>query len=241
MAHSPPPTDSHKPQRRPKISNISLTDRPAWKALRAMRMRCAARPSSNCSRRSQSRNAHEHRGVFVCSSTIRRTGTRMRRSNCSCSLLRNAAYGSASKQYLSGEKIDVAEVRAVLHVLCERPSLSGSLWMAKTWSLKCTRCSEMSAFAHHVRSGQWRGRTGERVKNVVDIGIGGSDLGPVMRMRLNTAQTGSDLPLRLKRRPERICRGHARSARRRDTLPDCFEDLTTLETMTNAHSARDGS
>ena len=80
-----------------------------------------------------------------------------------------------------GEKINATEGRAVLHVALRAPReqrllLDGQDVVAKVHAV----LDRMSAFAERVRSGAWRGHTGERIRNVVNLGIGGSDLGPVM-------------------------------------------------------------
>ena len=75
----------------------------------------------------------------------------------------------------------------------------------------------MAAFADRVRSGAWKGHTGKRIRNVINIGIGGSDLGPVMAYEALQAlqRARHDLPLRLQRRRHRLRRGDARSRSRR--------------------------
>jgi glucose-6-phosphate isomerase len=80
-----------------------------------------------------------------------------------------------------GEKINVTENRAVLHVALRAPRRK-SIWStARTWCPACTRCStRWPRSPNRVRSGEWKGHTGKRIRNVINIGIGGSDLGPVM-------------------------------------------------------------
>ena len=80
-----------------------------------------------------------------------------------------------------GEKINITEKRAVLMWLCARRGRIHLLWTARTWCPKFTPCStRWPTFSNRVRSGEWKGHTGKRIRNVVNIGIGGSDLGPVM-------------------------------------------------------------
>src|SRR5205823_10391029 len=81
----------------------------------------------------------------------------------------------------AGEKINVTENRAVLHVALRAPrdaviEVDGENVVPKVHEM----LERMSAFADSVRSGEWKGHTGRRIRNVVNIGIGGSDLGPVM-------------------------------------------------------------
>ena len=81
----------------------------------------------------------------------------------------------------AGEKINITEDRAVLHVALRAPKGQKILVDGKDVVPEVHEVLEkMSAFAERVRSGQWKGHTGKRIKNVINIGIGGSDLGPVM-------------------------------------------------------------
>ena len=80
-----------------------------------------------------------------------------------------------------GEKINVTENRAVLHVVLRAPKgasiiLDGQNVVPQVHAM----LDKMADFANRVRSGQWKGHSGKRIRNVVNIGIGGSDLGPVM-------------------------------------------------------------
>ena len=68
---------------------------------------------------------------------------------------------------------------------------------ASTWSRRCTRCSDrMAAFAERIRSGEWKGHTGKPIRNIVNVGIGGSDLGPVMAYEALRHYTRRDLTFR---------------------------------------------
>ena len=82
----------------------------------------------------------------------------------------------------AGERINVSENRSVLHVALRMPH--GQLAdrrRRRRRRRRCTRCSTgWRRFAERVRSGEWRGHTGKPIRNIVNIGIGGSDLGPVM-------------------------------------------------------------
>ena len=94
---------------------------------------------------------------------------------------------------------------------CREAARSSST--ASTSSRRCTRCSTgWRAFADAVRSGEWKELPGRPIRNVVNIGIGGSDLGPVMAYRAlrHYSQRGLDLPVRLERRRHRLRRGDAR-------------------------------
>ena len=80
-----------------------------------------------------------------------------------------------------GEKINITEKRAVLHVALRAPKDTKILVDRKNVVPEVHAVlDQMAAFSDRVRSGEWKGHTGKRIRNVVNIGIGGSDLGPVM-------------------------------------------------------------
>ena len=91
-----------------------------------------------------------------------------------------------------GEKINITEERAVLHVALRAPRGARSTSTART---SCPDVHDvldrMAAFADQVRSGDWHGHTGKRIRNVVNIGIGGSDLGPGDGLRRAAAITAT--------------------------------------------------
>ena len=99
----------------------------------------------------------------------------------------------------------------------------------------------MAAFADRVRSGEWKGHTGKRIRNIVNIGIGGSDLGPVMAYEALKHYTQRDLTFRFVSNVD----GTDFAEAVRDLSADetlflvASKTFTTLETMTNAHAARD--
>ncbi len=81
----------------------------------------------------------------------------------------------------SGEKINITENRAVLHVALRAPKGAKILVDGKNVVPEVHAVlDKMAAFSKRIRSGAWKGHTGKRIKNIVNIGIGGSDLGPVM-------------------------------------------------------------
>jgi glucose-6-phosphate isomerase len=140
-----------------------------------------------------------------------------------------------------GEKINITENRAVLHVALRAPKgasimVDGQNVVPQVHAV----LNKMSAFSDRVRSGEWKGFTGKRIRNVVNIGIGGSDLGPVMAyealrhyadpaiiFRFVSNVDGTDL---------------VETVRDLDPAETLFivssKTFTTLETMTNAHTAR---
>ena len=132
-----------------------------------------------------------------------------------------------------GDKINVSEDRAVLHVALRAPKgasivVDGDNVVPQVHAV----LDRMSAFSERVRGGAWKGHTGKRIRNVVNIGIGGSDLGPVMAYEALRAysQRDHDVPLRLQRRRHRLRRSDARSRPRGDVVHRLVE---------NVHHARD--
>ena len=97
----------------------------------------------------------------------------------------------------SGEKINITEDRAVLHVALRAPAGSGSSSTASTSCRPCMRCSAgWREFATTVRAGRWLGHTGKPITSIVNIGIGGSDLGPVMAYEALRHYSARDLTFR---------------------------------------------
>src|SRR5436309_15355444 len=97
----------------------------------------------------------------------------------------------------AGEKINVTENRAVLHVALrapkgERIEVDGEDVVPEVHEV----LDRMSDFSERIRSGEWKGHTGKRIRNVVNIGIGGSDLGPVMAYEALRYYSQRDLTFR---------------------------------------------
>jgi glucose-6-phosphate isomerase len=136
----------------------------------------------------------------------------------------------------AGEKINVTEDRAVLHVALRAPQ--GSPYARPEVHEVLDR---MGDFAGRVRSGDWKGHTGERIANVVNIGIGGSDLGPVMAYEALRHYTQRDLTFRFVSNVD----GTDIAEATRDLDPErtlfivASKTFTTLETIRNATSARE--
>jgi len=141
-----------------------------------------------------------------------------------------------------GERINVSENRAVLHVALRMPRdeslvVEGVDVVAEVHEV----LDRMAAFAERVRSGDWLGFTGKPIRNVVNIGIGGSDLGPVMAYEALRHYSRRDLTFRFVSNVDATDFVEAT----RDLTPDetlfivSSKTFTTLETMTNARSARD--
>ncbi len=140
-----------------------------------------------------------------------------------------------------GDRINVSENRAVLHVALRAPKgasivVDGTDVVAQVQAV----LEKMSAFAQRVRSGVWKGHTGKRIRNIVNIGIGGSDLGPVMAYEALRAYSQRDLTFRFVSNIDGT--DFVEATRDLDAAETLFvvssKTFTTLETMTNAHTAR---
>jgi glucose-6-phosphate isomerase len=141
-----------------------------------------------------------------------------------------------------GERINVSEDRAVLHVALRMPK-SASLVVEGVDVVRQVHevLERMAAFATRVRSGEWRGHTGKAIRNVVNIGIGGSDLGPVMAYEALRHYSKRELTFRFVSNVDATDFVEAT----RDLSPAetlivvSSKTFTTVETMTNARSARE--
>jgi glucose-6-phosphate isomerase len=143
-----------------------------------------------------------------------------------------------------GEKINITENRAVLHIALRAPKGATILVDGKNVVPEVHAVlDKMSAFADRVRSGEWKGHTGKRIRNVINIGIGGSDLGPVMAYEALKHYSDRNLTFRFVSNVDGMDFVEATH----DLNPEetlfvvSSKTFTTLETMTNAQSARDWS
>ena len=141
-----------------------------------------------------------------------------------------------------GEKINVTEKRAVLHVALralkgESIMLDGEDVVPQVHAV----LEKMAEFSNRVRSGEWKGHTGKLIRNVVNIGIGGSDLGPVMAYEALRHYSDRDKTFRFVSNVDGT--DFAEAVQDLDPAETLFivssKTFTTLETMTNAHSARE--
>jgi glucose-6-phosphate isomerase len=143
-----------------------------------------------------------------------------------------------------GEKITVTEKRAVLHVALRAPK-TASIVVEGTNVVPQVHAvlDKMADFCNRVRGGAWKGHTGKRVRNVINIGIGGSDLGPVMAYEALRYYSAREMTFRFVSNVDGT--NFAEAVRDLDPSETLFvvasKTFTTLETMTNAHSARDWS
>ena len=150
--------------------------------------------------------------------------------------------GGRIQAMFSGEKINVTEDRAVLHVALRAPRDAAILVDGKNVVPEVHMVlDKMSEFCERVRSGEWKGFTGQRIKNVVNVGIGGSDLGPVMAYEALRHYSERAMTFRFVSNVDGI--DFAEATRDLDPAETLFiissKTFTTLETMTNAQSARD--
>ena len=141
-----------------------------------------------------------------------------------------------------GDKINITEKRAVLHTALRAPKdavilVDGENVVPGVHEV----LGKMTAFANKARSGEWKGHTGKRIKNVVNIGIGGSDLGPVMAYEALRHYSDRSMTFRFDSNVDST--DFAESVEGLDAEETLFiissKTFTTLETMTNAHTARD--
>ena len=225
-----------------KASIKPLTQRPAWKALAAHHKQIQKLPLRQLfaedAKRGQ-RFTAEGAGLFLDFS-----------KNCitdqTLKLLLQLAGESDLRAKMdamfSGAKINVTENRAVLHVALRSPKGETILVDGKNVVPEVhTVLDKMAEFSNRVRSGEWKGHTGKRVKNVINIGIGGSDLGPVMAYEALKHYSERSLTFRFISNVDGI--DFVEAVRDLDPAETLFiissKTFTTLETMTNAQSARD--
>jgi glucose-6-phosphate isomerase len=219
-----------------------LTARPAWKALEAhnqqLRKIHLRRLFSDDPKRGERMTA-EAVGIYLDYSKNRITDETLK---LLLQLADECGLQARIDAMFRGEKINITEDRAVLHVALRAPRGASIVVDGENVAPQVHAVlDKMMDFSNRVRSGAWKGHTGKRIHNVVNIGIGGSDLGPVMayealkdysergmRFRFVSNVDGSDF---------------AEAVRGLDPAETLFvvssKTFTTLETMTNAHTARD--
>jgi len=141
-----------------------------------------------------------------------------------------------------GDKINITENRAVLHVALRAPRdekifVDGKDVVPEVHAV----LDKMAAFCDRVRSGDWKGHTGKAIKNVINIGIGGSDLGPVMAYEALKHYSRRDMTFRFVSNVDGTDFAEAVQDLKADETLFIISSktFTTLETMTNAHTARD--
>jgi glucose-6-phosphate isomerase len=219
----------------------TLTERPAWKALEAhaekMR-RLHLRQLFADDRERGERLVLEAEGIYLDYSKNRVTEETI---GLLVQLAEESGLRRRIEAMFSGEKINVTEKRAVLHTALraaqgERIVVDGVDVVPQVHAV----LDRMAAFARKVREGEWRGHTGKRIRAVVNIGIGGSDLGPVMAYEALRSYSQRDITFRFISNVD----GSDFRETVRDLDPEetlfivSSKTFTTLETLTNAHAAR---
>jgi glucose-6-phosphate isomerase len=219
-----------------------LASRPAWKALQQHAEIIRPQQLRDLFKSDPSRGTRftaQAAGIFLDYSKNRITDETLK-------LLIQLAKESNLRQHceamFTGQKINTTENRAVLHIALRAPK-SESIIVDGEDVIPAVHkvLDKMSAFADRIRSGDWLGHTGKRIRNVINIGIGGSDLGPVMAYEALKHYSQRDLTFRFVSNVD----GTDFAEAVRDLAPDetlflvASKTFTTLETMTNAHSARD--
>jgi glucose-6-phosphate isomerase len=143
-----------------------------------------------------------------------------------------------------GDKINITEKRAVLHVALRAPKGSSIVVDSENVVIQVHAVlDKMADFSDRVRSGTWKGYTGKRIRNVINVGIGGSDLGPVMAYEALRHYSERTMTFRFVSNVDGT--DFAEAVRDLDPAETLFiissKTFTTLETMTNARTARDWS
>jgi len=221
-----------------------LTERPAWTALAAHHGQISATTIKDLFAQDPGRGERftaEFGGIFL-------DYSKNRISEETLKLLFQLAEESGLKARIdamfSGEKINITENRAVLHVALRAPKgesikVDGEDVVPAVHAV----LDKMSAFADRIRTGEWKGHTGKRIRNIINIGIGGSDLGPVMAYEALKHYSQRDLNFRFVSNVDGTDFAEAvQDLQADETLfLVASKTFTTLETMTNAHSARDWS
>jgi glucose-6-phosphate isomerase len=156
-------------------------------------------------------------------------------------LARECGLSARTKAMFAGEKINVTEHRAVLHTALRAPrDATISVDGVNVVPLVHEVLDRMRAFSTAVRDGTWKGFTGRRIRNIVNIGIGGSDLGPAMAYRALAHYTQRDLTVRFVSNVDGT--DFVEATRDLDPAETLFivssKTFTTIETMTNAAAAR---
>jgi glucose-6-phosphate isomerase len=219
-----------------------LTSRPAWAALRAHHAEVAGRHLRELFAEDPERGTRfsvEACGIYLDYSKNRITDETLR-------LLLQLADESGLRDHVeamfAGEKINVTENRAVLHVALRTP-MGERIAVDNVDVVPAVHevLRRMGEFATMVREGRWLGHTGQPIRNVVNIGIGGSDLGPVMAYEALRHYSARDLTFRFVSNVDGT--DFAEATRDLDPAETLFivssKTFTTLETMTNATTARD--
>jgi glucose-6-phosphate isomerase len=220
---------------------LPLTERPAWAALQAHHKTLA----SVTLRQLFADDAHRGERLALEAAGIYFDYSKNRITDETLKLLIDLAEQSGLRERIDamfgGQRINVSENRAVLHTALRAPKgasvhVDGENVAPQVHAV----LDKMSDFANRVRSGAWKGHTGKRIRNVVNIGIGGSDLGPVMAYEALKSYSERAMTFRFVSNVDGA--DFVEAVRDLDPAETLFivssKTFTTLETMTNAHAAR---
>jgi glucose-6-phosphate isomerase len=219
-----------------------LTQRPAWRALKSHHKKIAdihLRTLFADDPKRGERLTAEAVGLFLEYSKNRITDETL---TLLVQLAQESGVQERRDAMFRGEKINVTEKRAVLHVALRAPKsesilVDGADVVPEVHAV----LAKMTDFAQRVRSGLWKGHTGKRIRNVINIGIGGSDLGPAMAYEALKHYSAREMTFRFVSNIDAT--DFAEAVRDLDPAETLFivssKTFTTLETMTNAHTARD--
>jgi glucose-6-phosphate isomerase len=221
--------------------NSSLTTRPAWKALEAHYQKAKEwhlrKLFADDPRRGERMTA-EAVGIFLDYSKNRITGETLK---LLVQLAEEAGLRARIDAMFRGERINITENRAVLHVALRAPRgtsivVDGQDVMPEVQAV----LEKMADFSNRIRGGAWKGHTGKRICNIISIGIGGSDLGPVMAYEALKHYSHRALLFRFISNVDGT--DFVEATRDLDPAETLFivssKTFTTLETMTNAETAR---
>ncbi|MGC2757544.1 glucose-6-phosphate isomerase [Candidatus Binatus sp.] len=224
--------------------SISLTNRPAWKALQEhynqIRSRHLRAMFDEDPKRGE-RLVVEAAGLYFDYSKHRVTDETIR---LLLALADEVGLRGRIDAMFRGEKINVTEKRAVLHIALRAPrgvsiGVDGDDVVPKVHEV----LDRMADFSGRIRDGSWKGHTGKRIRDIINVGIGGSDLGPVMAYEALRHYSDRNLTLRFVSNVDGT--DFAEATRDLDPAETLFiissKTFTTLETMTNAHTAREWS
>ncbi len=221
-----------------------VTERPAWKALEAHHQSIRAVHLRELFARDSGRGERltvEAAGVYLDYSKNRITDETL---SLLVRLAEDCSLRARIDAMFSGEKINVSEKRAVLHVALRAPRDTSILVEGKNVVPDVHAVLErMADFTNRVRDGACRGQTGKPIRNVVNIGIGGSDLGPVMAYEALRHYSDRNLTFRFVSNIDGT--DFVEAVRDLDPAVTLFivssKTFTTMETMTNARTAREWS
>jgi glucose-6-phosphate isomerase len=219
----------------------SLTQRPAWQALAAHYEQIKDVQLKTLFAQDAQRGeqfAREALGLYFDFSKHRLTAETLQ---LLVNLVTDCGLRERIDAMFRGEKINLTEDRAVLHIALRAPRdtqifVDGKDVVPEVHAV----LDKMTEFANRVRSGEWQGYTGKRIRTIVNIGIGGSDLGPVMAYEALRHYSTRDLTFRFVSNVDGT--DFAEATRDLDAAETLFivssKTFTTQETMTNAHTAR---